>query len=220
MSDGQSDNFDREYLIEKRLLHTEYQEANEEYRHRNKLLHNTFYLLIISIGAFLGLYFQIGQNANRLIVGSLVFLGGLVANVIGNLFLKHYHKRNSAEVVRMHAERIAEGFQDEAIRPFSVEWGVSGAGAELNEADQIVRRGSHLHHMEFDTTEPISGGNMGYILVVFGIIASAVGLGYAATHLTTSMNSAIICVGALLAFVIFYYLARNRSKEPGEDPIY
>lgn len=221
MSDEDSDYFERETLIDNHLLHTEYQEVNQEFRHRNQLLQNTFYLLIIAAGVFLGLFIQFGLDASLMTLGGLTIASGVVATIIGHLFLKHFHERSSAEVVRMHAEWIANGERRKAKRALSLEWGVAGGGAFYDkENNRIVKRGSHLHYITKLPKRFPSAEFFGFVLIYLGGLFLVLGVTVSSFSITTGLLPWFIGGFTAALILIVYSFARTRAESPSDKPIY
>lgn len=221
MSDKDSNLFQRETLIDNQLLHTEYQEVNQELRHRNQLLHNTFYLLIIAAGVFLGLFLRFGIDGTLVTLGGLTIATGMVATFIGHLFLKHFHERSSAEVVRMHAEWIANKSQKKAERALSLQWGVAGGGALFDEENNcIVRRGSHVHYIDKWPDQFLSAATVGLFLVYLGAGLIVVGVSTISLAVTSVLVAVITGVVSGTIIILLYVIARKQSRSPGDEPIY
>lgn len=213
--------FQRDTLINNQLLHTEYQEANQEFRHRNQLVHNTFYLFIIAAGIFLGLFLQLGLNGNMITVGGLTIALGFVFTIIGHLFLKHFHERSSAEVVRMHAEWIANSNRKRADRALSLEWGIAGAGAKYDEENnRIVRRGSHIHYITKWPTQLVSAESFGLGLIYLGALALVIGVVLVSSVVTSGLLPLIIGTFSAIVITTVYWFVKNQSKAPEDKPIY
>ncbi len=221
MSQDESELFDRDYLIESQLLHTEYAEANEEFRHRNRLIHNTFYLLIITTGVFLGLFFRYGTSDDLITTGGLVFAAGVASTSIGHLFLKHYHERTSAEVLRGRIERIANSEEESVERALSLNWGVTGGGAILGDkSGEILRRGSHLQYLMKLPDNILSAESIGLVLVYIGGIGVVSGPALAShTFVSTLISGMIFTILSILILFLYLYAAKQtRSRD--EKPIY
>lgn len=221
MSDEGPDLFQREDLVDSQLLHTEYQEVNQEFRHRNQLLQNTFYLMIIAAGIFLGLFIRFGSTENPALLGGLIISLGVVATIIGNLFLKHYHARSSAAVVRMHAEWVANGSRESSKRALTLGWGVAGGGARYDdEKDCIVRRGSHVHYLVKCPEAIFSAESFGLTLIYAGAILLAIGVGLASSVVTSGLIPWLVGGITIALIATFYGVARGQVKDPSEYPIY
>lgn len=221
MSDTDEDQFQREMLIEEKLLHTEYQEVNQEFRHRNQLLHNTFYLFVISSGVFLGLLLRVWSDGDAVVLGSITIASGAVSTIIGHLFLKHFHERSSAEVVRMHAEWVANGKREKSDRVFSLEHGVAGGGAIYDkERDRIVRRGSHVHYITKWPQQLLSAEFLGLILIYFGAIALVVGILLISSIVVSGLSLLFIGAVTVTALVVSYIFVIKKTPSPGEKSIY
>lgn len=222
--DQDDEGFTREELIEDGLLLTEYQQINEEFRHRNQLIHNTFYLLIIAGGVFGGLSARFLSLSNLVLSGLIVSFGGLTSSIIGHLFLKHFHDRSSAEVARMHAEWIANKTKEKSKRALSVNWGVGGGGV-IHEGERVLtRRGSYIHYLRKWPDSLVSAETAGLTLVYFGAVTIPAGIGiviFSVTPRNYALITGLFGFSAALAGIlgIYHYMVKT-SQPPEEDPIY
>lgn len=221
MPDDDSDLFRREVLVDNRLLHTEYQEVNQEFRHRNQLLQNTFYLFIIAAGVFLGLFVRFGSFDDMVTLGGLTIASGVTATIIGHLFLKHFHERSSAEAVRMHTEWVANGTRKKTKRALSLEWGVAGGGAIYdNENERIVRRGSHVHHITKLPEQLLSAEAFGLALVYFGGMTIVLGAILASSAVANGPLPWFIGGISAVTILCLYTVALVQTQSPGNESIY
>lgn len=135
--DEELEGFSREELIDTQLLHTEYEQAGEEYRYRDKLLHNSYYLLIV-ITALLAvpLLRYVGQDA-QVKLGVVVFLAGSLYTLLGLVILTHYVQRNSASSLRTRVEQVADGTKEHVPRPFAIQYRVIGQDTEMNDEHEL-----------------------------------------------------------------------------------
>lgn len=212
--------FDRETLIDNGLLHTQYEEANQEYRHRNQLLHNTFYLLIIAIGVFLGLFFSSRISGNTRNLGLLMVVAGIVATLIGHLFLKHFHERKSAESVRMYIEQLANGKEEKAEKALLLRWGITGGGVHWDkENEYFVRRNSHIQFINEFPDYPLSAVTIGILLIYLGALLPIVGVYKLCTTITSDLVSLIS--GVILAFTIgiVYRILLEITRSQQDEPV-
>lgn len=221
MPDDDSNSFQRETLVDNQLLHTEYQEVNQEFRHRNQLLQNTFYLLIIAAGVFLGLFIRFGSGGNTVTLSGLIIASGVVATILGHLFLKHFHERSSAEAVRMHAEWVANGRRQKAERALSLEWGVAGGGAMYDEEkDCIVRRGSHVHYLTKWPGQLLSAEFFGLFLIYTGAASLIGGVTLVSSTISSGLLPYIVGGASVLIILSLYGFARSQAKTPTDESIY
>lgn len=231
MSEDDSDKFSRETLIDERFLHTEYQEVNQEFRHRNQLVHNTFYLFIIAAGVFLGLFLRFGLDGNMDVFGGIALFSGIVGSIIGHLFLKHFHERSSAEAVRTHLERVANKQLEDAKKALSIEYAIAGGGAKLRNDGRIVRRGSHMHHLgvrPFGNRPKniVSAETIGLALVYVGGGLVAIGSAIVGIHYTSDLLGSYYSIMggfilyATISVLVVYYSYKwviSESAGPGDE---
>ncbi|NHN58925.1 MULTISPECIES: hypothetical protein [Halorussus] len=123
----ESDTTPSENAYDKELLITEYTQAGEEFRYRDRLLHNSYYLLIIASVAIVGVIMREFRSGNLLTTGLSVMIGGLGLSLIGTIILNHFIQRRSAESLRTRTEQYAEGIHDEPVqRPLGIQYWVIG----------------------------------------------------------------------------------------------
>ncbi|MFC6737042.1 hypothetical protein [Halolamina salina] len=131
------DGFSREELIGNRLLHTEYEQAGEEYRYRDRLLHNSYYLLIVVTALLAGPLLQyIGQDG-YLKLGVIVLLAGGLYTLLGLVMLTHYVQRNSASFLRTRVEQVADGTKERIPRPFAIQYRVIGQDTRMTDEHEL-----------------------------------------------------------------------------------
>ncbi|UPV74035.1 hypothetical protein M0R89_16035 [Halorussus limi] len=125
-----------ENLYDKDLLIAEYTQTGEEFRYRDKLLHNSYYLLIIATFAIVGIVLREFRTGNVVTIGISILVGGLGFSLIGAIILNHFIQRQSAEALRTRTEQYAEGIQNEPVqRPLGIQYWVIGNNSNIVNQD-------------------------------------------------------------------------------------
>lgn len=124
-------------------LLTEYEQTGEEYRTRHRLLHNSYYLFVISLLLFAGAL--IPRLGKPIEMGALLLVGCLASFVLGFAILTHFVERRSAAVLRTRMEQEIEEianddieFNREIQRPLSIQYHVIGQNVEMDDSQDIV----------------------------------------------------------------------------------
>ncbi|QCP91815.1 hypothetical protein [Haloarcula marismortui] len=132
----EQDNFD--------IWVTEYEQAGEEGRYRDRMIHNTYYLTVIVGAAFLSQIFRLWSGSEYLRLSVLMSIGGAVALFLGGVILAHESKRHSAWSLRTDIETR---FHREEINTLRIQKRVLGQSSkfnletgELEEADRWIDR--------------------------------------------------------------------------------
>lgn len=133
----ESDGFERQELIESQLLHTEYEQAGEEYRYRDKLLHNSYYLLIVITAILAGSFLNYAGQDSIVKLGFITLLAGGLYTLLGLVILTHYVQRQSASALRTRLQGIADESIESIPRPFAVEYRVIGQDSEMNNEQEL-----------------------------------------------------------------------------------
>lgn len=121
-----------EKLYDKEFLITEYTQAGEEFRYRDKLLHNSYYLLIIASFAMVGIIVREFRSGNLLTTAVTLMIGGIGFSLIGAIILNHFIQRRSAEALRTRTEQYAEGIRSEPVqRPLGIQYWVIGNNSNI-----------------------------------------------------------------------------------------
>lgn len=94
-----------------KLLTVEYEQAGEEIRYRDKILHNSYYLLIIILGVFVGNLFNHKQSVIAFIAISTV--AGVAFAFLGFVVEVYFRRRESAMVRRGQVEDRIQEMEEE-----------------------------------------------------------------------------------------------------------
>lgn len=204
--DEESEGFSREELIDNQLLHTEYEQAGEEYRYRDRLLHNSYYLLIVVTALLVGPFLQYAEQGAHLKLGVIVLLAGGLYTLLGLVMLTHYVQRNSASSLRTRVEQVADGTKECIPRPFAVQYRVIGQDTrmtdehELDEArpffSRLLSAPEYLHSAE--TLAQV------ILVVSFTLIVAGVGIltsGWTLIYNFISTLGALVAVGAFVLWL-------------------
>ena len=204
--DEESEGFSREDLIDDKLLHTEYEQAGEEYRYRDRLLHNSYYLLIVVTALLAGPFLRYGGQGARLKLGVVVLLAGGLYTLLSLVMLTHYVQRSSASSLRTRVEQVADGTKERIPRPFAVQYRVIGQDTrmtdehELDEARPFFSRvfsiPEYLHSAETLAQVILMGG---FILIVTGVCILT--SGWPPIYNLLSTLGALIAVGVFVVWL-------------------
>lgn len=158
-----------EGLYDKDFLITEYEQAGEEFRYRDRLLHNSYYLLIVAVLAILTKIPN--PSEDPFIFGVTLVIGGVVFSFLGILIWKHVNERNSAGALRNRAEQYAEGIRYDSVkRPLSIQFWVIGNNTRMDQKTMETR--SFRDELKTLTTSEgfFSAKTIALIVFVLGLV--------------------------------------------------
>lgn len=164
-----------EELYDKELLITEYTQAGEEFRYRDKLLHNSYYLLIIATIAIVGITAREFRSGNLLTTSMTVMVGGLGFSLIGAIILNHFIQRRSAASLRTRTEQYAEGIRDQPVqRPLGVQYWVIGNDSTITNQN-LQKSESFWEEMKKRPTKLYSAKSVAYLSFWGGLLLFVLG---------------------------------------------
>jgi hypothetical protein len=124
------------------ILLTEYEQTGEEYRTRHRLLHNSYYLFIVSLLLFVPAL--ISQRGNPRNMAYFLIVGSVAGFVLGFAILTHFVERHSAASLRTRTEQAIEertndeiSFEHDIQRPISIQYHVVGNNADIDNSGNI-----------------------------------------------------------------------------------
>jgi hypothetical protein len=158
---------------EEELL-TEYTEAGEEFRYRDRLLHNSYYLLIVGSIFLSGNLIQSHTSGDAQFAIVQLLLGGLALIFIGAVILTHFIQRRSANAVRFRAAAYIEGAHEEfPERPLGIPYWVIGHNCRFDEREGLVKSGTFWEELRTRPTELYSAKTVALTCIWGGAILVA-----------------------------------------------
>lgn len=131
----ESENRNKERRID--LLETEYEQAGEEIRYRDRILHNSYYLLVIIFGVFAGnVLNQWGESTVAVVALSLA--AGIAFLFLATVIEVYFRRRTSAMVRRDEVERA---IRDDFPGAFELQKGLYRGLFEAGEPDPREKQG-------------------------------------------------------------------------------
>lgn len=149
---------------EEETIFTEYAEAGEEFRYRDRLLHNSYYLLIVGSILLSGNIYRSYTSSNTYFVLIQLLLGGIGLMFIGAVILTHFIQRRSANALRFRAAAYVEGAHEEfPERPLGIPYWVVGNNCRFDSQDGLIKTGTFWEELQTKPTEIYSAKTVALI---------------------------------------------------------
>ncbi|GAB3665347.1 hypothetical protein [Halopiger thermotolerans] len=184
------------------LLETEYEQTGEEIRYRDRILHNSYYLLVIIFGVFAGnVLNQWGNSA--IAVAALSFSAGIAFLFLAIVIEVYFRRRSSAMVRRDEVERA---IRDDFPSSFELQKGLYRGFFEAGESDPREKQGLIENRGPNTVASIVNLGSGAWIgLAVYYLLDYSVNWGIA-----SSVGAGVtICI--LWSVIVIYLQTRGRT---------